>query len=93
MTKETVTLVLVIVVGGFALIQLLLLLGVGLMDLFVLVMGGDKPVSLGRLQHQLGARISPSNMMSLPGEQTAHQGSSATSTPSSHNRPDEDHQL
>jgi hypothetical protein len=40
-TKETVTLVLVIVVGGFALIQLLLVLGVGLMDLFVLVMGGD----------------------------------------------------
>jgi hypothetical protein len=40
-TKESVTLVLVIVVGGFALIQVLLLLGVGLMDLFVVVMGGD----------------------------------------------------
>ena len=41
MTKENVTLGLVIVVGGFALIQVLLLLGVGLMDLFILVMGGD----------------------------------------------------
>lgn len=40
-TKESVTLVLVIVVGGFALIQVLLLLGVGLMDLFVVVIGGD----------------------------------------------------
>jgi hypothetical protein len=40
-TKESVTLVLVIVVGGFALIQVLLVLGVGLMDLFVVVMGGD----------------------------------------------------
>lgn len=41
MTKVNVTLVLAIAVGGFALIQLLLLLGVGLMDLFVLVLGGD----------------------------------------------------
>jgi hypothetical protein len=40
-TKESVTLVLVIVVGGFALIQVLLVLGAGLMDLFVVVMGGD----------------------------------------------------
>jgi hypothetical protein len=29
------------VVGGFALIQVLLVLGAGLMDLFVVVMGGD----------------------------------------------------
>lgn len=41
MTEESVTLLLAIAVGGFALIQLLLLLGVGLMDLFVLVLGGD----------------------------------------------------
>jgi hypothetical protein len=40
-TKESVTFVLAIAVGGFALIQLLSLLGMGLMDLFVLVLGGD----------------------------------------------------
>jgi hypothetical protein len=40
-TKESVTLLLVIAVGGLALIQVLLLLGMGLMDLFVLVLGGD----------------------------------------------------
>jgi hypothetical protein len=39
--KENVTLGLLIVVGGFALIQVLLLLGGGLMDLLVLVLGGD----------------------------------------------------
>jgi hypothetical protein len=40
-TKENVTLLLAIAVGGFALIQLLSLLGMGLMDLFVLALGGD----------------------------------------------------
>jgi hypothetical protein len=40
-TKEGVTLLLAILFGGFALIQVLLLLGMGLMDLFVFVMGGD----------------------------------------------------
>jgi hypothetical protein len=40
-TKETVTLLLVIAVGGLALVQLLALLGMGLMNLFVLALGGD----------------------------------------------------
>ena len=41
MTKESVTLLLVIVVGGFALIQVLLVLGMGFMDLLVLVLCDD----------------------------------------------------